>query len=141
MPATYTAMACRMAHEWSLDSRKRTPAEYQAVAASCRRCGACTEVFAKTANCDSCPMPDSAGCLFRPVMPVVREGALQEIILSPPWARGIDIRGARGWQWHELLRRADGDLARLRQIQVARNYRPGWVHYAMRETAEKRGAP
>jgi hypothetical protein len=126
------------AHEWSLDSKKR-PGRVPDGGTGIRRCGACTEVFAKTANRDSCPMPDAAGCLFRPVMPLVREGVLEEV-LSPPWARGLDIRRAHGWQWYELLRRADGDLARLRQIQVARNYKAGWVHYVMRESAEKRGA-
>ena len=68
-----------------------------------------------------------------------RDGVLAEIV-SPPWARGLDIRNARGWQWYELLRRADGDLSRLRQIQQARGYKNGWVYYAAQAAAEKRGA-
>lgn len=68
-----------------------------------------------------------------------RAGVLEDI-LSPPWARGLDIRIARGWQWRLLLQRAAGDPARLRQIQVARGYKAGWVRYAVREAAEKRGA-
>jgi hypothetical protein len=60
-------------------------------------------------------------------MPSVGDGVLGEIS-SPPWACGIDIRTARGALWYELLRCANGDPARLRQIQVTRGYRLGWVY-------------
>jgi hypothetical protein len=62
------------------------------------------------------------------------------LFVLPSRARGIDIRTARGWQWFQLLQHADGDAARLRQIQVARGYKPGWVRYAVAEAAEKRAA-
>ena len=86
-------------------------------------------------------MPDDAvGCLFRPRVLPEREGELVTFAAndsSPSWARGLDIRNARGWQWYQLLQHAAGDPARLRQIQVARGYKPGWARYAVREAAEK----
>ena len=96
-------------------------------------------VFAKTASRDSCPIPDAEGCLFRPVMPSVRDGVLTEIN-SPLWAHGLNILTARGGQWSLLLQHAAGDPARLRQIQVARGYRPGWVFYASQDASANRGA-
>ena len=90
-------------------------------------------------------MPDSAeGCLFRSRVLPEREGELVAFTanstLSPPWARGLDIRNARGWHWCQLLHHAGGDPARLRQIQVARGYKPAWVRYAAQEAAEKRSS-
>jgi superfamily II DNA or RNA helicase len=127
-------------HQWSLDTQKRTLAERQLAATTVRRCRVCTEVFSKTANRESCPIPDGAeGCTFRPAMPRVGDGVLEEII-SPPWANGIDIRNARGWRWYQLLQYAGADTARLRQIQVARNYKKGWIHYAQQAAAEKQTA-
>ena len=81
-------------------------------------------------------MPDAPDCLFHPRVLPEREGVLEEV-LSPPWAHGIDIRTASGWRWHQLMQHADGDPARLRQIQAARGYKRGWVHYAVRDAAEK----
>jgi DNA repair protein RadD len=128
-------------HEWSLDSKKRTPADRQEAATSCRTCKACDVVFPKGTSRDDCPMPDDAeGCLFRPRVLPEREGELVTFEANdsaPSWARGLDIRNARGWQWYQLLQHAAGDPARLRQIQAARGYKPGWSRYAVREAAEK----
>jgi DNA repair protein RadD len=123
-------------HTWSLDSKRRTPVERQQATASCRACG---EVVSTSAGRGGCSMPDASGCLFRPRFLPEREGMLEEV-LSPPWARGLDLRAARGSQWFQLLQHAAGDSARLRQIQAARGYKPGWVRYAVQEAAEKRGA-
>jgi hypothetical protein len=101
-------------------------------------------VFATGAGRDVCPTPDIDGCLFQGRVLAERDGVLEEIAaiapLSPPWARGIDLRKASGWQWYQLLQHADGDPARLRQIQAARSYKPAWVRYAVQEAAEKRAA-
>jgi superfamily II DNA or RNA helicase len=126
-------------HEWSLDSKKRAQADRQQAAAGWRRCQACSEVFATGTDRDVCPTPDADECLFRPRVLPEREGVLEEIV-SPPWAHGIDIHSARGWQWYQLLQHADGDPTRLRQIQVARGYKAGWTRYAVQEAAEKRAA-
>jgi DNA repair protein RadD len=126
-------------HEWSLHSKKRTQGDRrQQAAAGCRKCQACDEVFPTGAGLDMCPMPEMEGCLFQPSLPVERCGELEDVG-SAPWAHGLDIRNARGWQWFQLLQHADGDPARLRQIQVARGYKPAWVRYAAAEAAAKRG--
>jgi hypothetical protein len=88
---------------------------------------------------DVCPMPDDADCLFHPRVLPERAGVLEEII-SPPWAHGLDIKSATGSGWYLLMQHAGGDPTRLRQIQEARGYKPGWVRYAVREAAEKRAA-
>ena len=116
--------------------QKRTQAERQQAATGCRKCLACGEVVATGAGRGVCPMPDADDCLFHPRVLPEREGVLEEV-LSPPWAHGIDIRTASGWRWYQLMQHADGDPARLRQIQAARGYKPGWVHYAVRDAAEK----
>jgi DNA repair protein RadD len=126
-------------HAWSLDSKKRSPAERQQAAAGCRRCRVCGEVFAAGAGRGVCSMPEDDECLFRPRILPERAGVLEEIV-SPPWTRGLDIRHARGWQWFQLLQYANGDPTRLRQIQVARGYKAGWTRYAVQEAAEKRAA-
>jgi DNA repair protein RadD len=124
-------------HEWSLDSKKRTQAERQKATSSCRKCKACGEVFATGAGHDVCPMPDAEDCTFRPRFLPEREGVLEEFVPPPAWTHGIDIRHARGWQWFQLLQHADGDPARLRQIQEARGYKAGWTRYAVQEAREK----
>jgi DNA repair protein RadD len=130
-------------HEWSLDSKKRTQAERHQATAGCRTCKACNEVFPTGAGRDMCPMPDEADdCLFQPRVLPEREGELVAFAAndsSPPWAQGLDLRNARGWQWFQLMERAAGDPARLREIQVARGYKPAWVRYAVQEAAEKHG--
>jgi superfamily II DNA or RNA helicase len=129
-------------HAWSLDAKKRTPAERQKAAVRCRVCPACSEVFATGAGHEACAMPDDQACLFRPRILPERAGVLQEFIAgqSPPWARGIDIRHARGWQWFQLLQHAGTDPMRLREIQTARGYKPTWVRYAVAEAEEKQRA-
>jgi hypothetical protein len=39
-----------------------------------------------------------------------------------------------------MMRLAGTDTARLRQIQIARNFKKGWVHYAAQAAAEKQSA-
>jgi DNA repair protein RadD len=127
-------------HVWSLDSKKRTQADRQKATASCRQCKACGEVFSTADGRDACPMQNDANCLFQPRVLPERDGVLEEFVSPPAWSHGIDIRHARGWQWFQLLQHADGDPARLRQIQEARGYKPAWVRYAVQEAAEKRAA-
>jgi superfamily II DNA or RNA helicase len=128
-------------HEWSLDSKKRTQAERQQAAAGCRTCKACREVFPTGAGRDACSMPEADDCLFQPRVLPEREGELVAFAAndsSPHWARGLDLRTATGSQWFLLMQRADGDPERLREIQIARGYKRGWVKYAVDEAAEKR---
>jgi DNA repair protein RadD len=101
-------------HQWSLDSKKRSSAT----------------------GCADPNEPDDS--VVRRELPAERDGELAELV-PPRWARGIDLRNARGWQWFQLLQHAAGDPARLREIQVARNYKPAWARYAAQEAAEKRG--
>jgi DNA repair protein RadD len=127
------------APEWSLDSKKRTRTELRQAAADCRTCKACKEVVATGARQDMCTMPEAHDCLFhRHVLPECK-GQLEELV-SPPRAQDVDIPRAWGWQWFQLLQRAGADQARLRQIQVARGYRQGWVQHAARDAAAKVGA-
>jgi superfamily II DNA or RNA helicase len=129
-------------HEWSLNAKRRTQSERQQAAAGCRTCKACTEVFPTGAGRDMCPVLDAEDdCIFRPRVLPEREGELVAFAAndsSPPWACGLDIRTVRGSQWLLLLQRADGDPGRLREIQVARGYKRGWVSHAVQEAAEKR---
>jgi superfamily II DNA or RNA helicase len=128
-------------HEWSLDSQKRTQAERQQAAAACRRCKACGEVFQTGSGRDICTMPEADECMVRPRSLLEREGELVMVAASnssPPWTRGLDIRHASGRQWYQLMQHADGDPARLKQIQMARGYKPGWVRHAVQEATEKR---
>jgi DNA repair protein RadD len=130
-------------YEWSLNSKKRTQAERHQAAAGYRMCKACSEVFPTGAGRDACPTPEVDNCLFQPRVLPEREGELVPFAAnnsSPPWARGLDLRTARGGQWFLLLQRADGDPERLREIAAARGYKRGWVRYAVQEAAEKRMA-
>jgi superfamily II DNA or RNA helicase len=120
-------------HIWALDSQRRTIAERQRVVPGLRKCRVCDAVFAAGERGDDC---GAADCLFAVPVFSERPGELKEIV-SPPWAHGIDIRTATGWQWHLLLQHAGNNRARLREIQVARGYKPGWVHYAAAEAEEK----
>jgi superfamily II DNA or RNA helicase len=126
-------------HAWSLDSKKRTPAERQKAAVGCRVCPTCNEVFATGAGHAACALPDDPACLFRPRILPEREGVLQEFLpgQSPPWARGIDIKQATGWRWYQLIQHAGTDPMRLRQIAEARGYRRGWIRHAMQEALDK----
>lgn len=120
-------------HAWSLDSQRRPPAERQKPALGVRKCTACDAIFRVGVRSDDCGI---AGCLF--AAPAFREraGDLEEV-LSPPWACGLDIRRARGWQWYLLLQHAGTNRARLREIQIARGYKPAWVRYAADEAEQK----
>jgi DNA repair protein RadD len=124
-------------HEWSLDSDRRESRNDRAAlaASNLRTCRACNVVLPAGSNRDLCPMPGQMDCLFpRPRTLREREGQLEEVppaCASPPWADGIDIRCATGWEWSRLLEYAGSDPVRLRQIQAVRGYKPGWVFYAM----------
>jgi superfamily II DNA or RNA helicase len=120
-------------HIWSLDSQRRTMADRQRAVPGLRKCRVCNAVSPTGDRGEDCGV---AGCLF--AIPDFREraGDLEEIV-SPPWARGIDIRSARGWQWYLLLQHAGTDRTRLREIQVARGYKVGWVHYAAADAERK----
>jgi hypothetical protein len=41
------------------------------------------------------------------------------------------LADARGWQWYHLFQHAGTDRARLREAQIARGYKPGWVNHAV----------
>jgi DNA repair protein RadD len=120
-------------HAWSLDSQRRSVVERQKPAAGVRKCTVCDTVFRAGVRSDDCGV---AGCLFAAPAFHERVGDLEEV-LSPPWARGLDIRRARGWQWYQLLQHAGTNRARLREIQIARGYKPGWVRYAADEAEQK----
>jgi hypothetical protein len=97
-----------------------------------------------------CAIPDHAECMFRPRFLPVLDGELQEIQsrpqqpppldLRPEWAKGLNIKTATGWQWYLLLQHAGDDRERLRQIQAARGYKPGWVFYTAQDAAAKLAA-
>jgi superfamily II DNA or RNA helicase len=120
-------------HVWSLDSQRRTIAERTRTVRGLRKCQACALVFAAGAHGDDCCIE---GCLFAPPVFHERAGELQEIV-SPPWARGLDLRTARGSQWYLLLQRSGADQQHLREIAAARGYKKCWVHYTAAEAREK----
>ena len=124
-------------HAWSLDSTKRARTERNQAALGCRICPTCREVFPTGAGRDACALPDDPECLFRPRILSEREGVLAEIVASPAWAHGIDIKNSYGWRLRQLIQHAGTDPARLRQIADARGYKPGWVRYALQEAREK----
>ena len=121
-------------HKWSLDSRKRTQTERQQSTDGIRTCPACDEVFATGGGREA--GADAEGCIFVPKTLIERPGELQEFA-PPDWARGISLRDAYGSELRLLVHHAGTDPARLRQIQIARGYKPGWVRYALREAHEK----
>jgi superfamily II DNA or RNA helicase len=121
-------------HIWSLDSQRRTFAERQRTVPGLRKCRVCSTVFAAGARGHDCGV---TGCLFAAPDFRERAGSLEKII-SPPWAHGIDIRHARGPQWYLLLQYAGTNRARLREIQAARGYKPGWVRYAAADAERRR---
>ena len=63
------------------------------------------------------------------------DGELEELIASPAWAGGFDRRDRRPGMLHRLIRLAGRDEARLRAIQEARGYRPGWVWHVLNHDA------
>ncbi len=124
------------AHKWSLDAKKRVigrpPPPY-------RKCRACDEAFPFTATLADCPHPGTPECLFARGIPTEVAGSLTEIAERPSWTKGLNIREARGPEWFELLRRADGREDRLRTIQLVRGFRRGWVIHSIREHARAAG--
>jgi hypothetical protein len=103
-----------------------------------RTCSACNAVFATHTGRDKCPTVGLEGCLFRSLRELgEREGELEEVA-SPNRARGTILRDARGAELHRLVEEADGDPEKLRQIQTAKGYKPGWVYYKALEAAQKR---
>ena len=134
------------AHLWSLDSqrRERFVGDEQDNEQGPRLCRACFEVFAREATADNCPDHTLIGCLFASRQIRELDDDLQEIsptsAYRPEWGRprGLDIRHASGTQWLTLMQRAGGDLQRLRQIQQARGYKRGWIHYVRQANAERR---
>ena len=92
-------------------------------------------MFSAGVGHDVCTIPRAAYSPGRVL--TERDGVLEEVVALAPWARGIDLRNASGWQWYQL-QHADGDPSRLRQIQAARGYKPGWVRYTAQEAAEVR---
>jgi DNA repair protein RadD len=84
----------------------------------------------RSANADASDGIEGGGGGVR-TQPDEIAGELDVIDPLPAWAGGLDIRAARGPEWRELLRRAAGREDRLRQIQVARGYHPGWIWHAL----------
>jgi superfamily II DNA or RNA helicase len=126
-------------HAWSLDSKRRGDTEKEATECLHRTCRACNGVFSAGAGRDQCPTPGVDGCLFPPPRELEqREGELEEVAATA-WTRGIDLRDVRGTELRRLVEAADGDPVKLRQIQQAKGYKPGWVYYAAMDAAFRRG--
>ncbi len=124
-------------HEWSLTSVKRRKGE--AVAPTVRKCRACDIVFPLGSTPAACPLPDAPGCFFSHVeVPRETAGTLAAIDLRPAWAEGIDIRTARGRDFFKLVELAGDRYERLRVIQMARGYKPGWTFFRRIEAQQQR---
>lgn len=68
------------------------------------------------------------------LVPVVAPAAVP----PPDWARGIDVRAARGDDWKRLLRLADTP-ERLADIARIRGFKRGWVQHIQRDRSMRRG--
>lgn len=55
---------------------------------------------------------------------------------NPAWARGIDIKRTTGRQWYKLLALARTE-EQLREVQIARGYKRGWVWWMMQSRASR----
>jgi DNA repair protein RadD len=133
-------------HAWSLDSKKRTLTEKRELA-DFRNCKACNVVFPRGATVNEvCPDPTTEGCVFTPKVLLERPGTLKEVTAPdpddrfPPWTGGIDLETKVPWEFGRLMWLAGADRTRLRQMQQARGYEPGWVWHASQEAAAKRKA-
>jgi superfamily II DNA or RNA helicase len=140
---------------WSLEGRDKREQDASPIV----QCQACYRIFdkptARQARADrECPGGDHEwqACglkLLRPsdiaedgVLSV--DGELREITARdleemdrPPWAGGLSLTMAKGYELETLLARAN-TRARLAQVAKARGYKPGWVHHQFEK--RRRGA-
>jgi superfamily II DNA or RNA helicase len=108
------------AHEWTLDGRpEREPGE--APVKRCPECGAVVPLAAR--ECPEC------GADLRPAPRKPAAIPDQLIELTPEQAH---TRWLATGEFHDVIRWAGRDEARLHAVARARNYKRGWVYYRMR---------
>jgi superfamily II DNA or RNA helicase len=104
---------------WSLTATRRRIVRAGAARSPVKLCPACETVLPLTADeCWQC------GHQFGRWIKTV-PGELSEFAADPVALRKMSFRSAVLW--------AGRDPAKLRRVQMARGYKPGWVYYQMRE--------
>lgn len=125
--------------QWTLSDKKVKPRDV-----AIRQCKVCFMAFdqGEKYECGS----DDPSCVFakRAGDPTAREieqedGDLIAIEESPAWAGGINVLRARGEELKALIARAR-TREQLAEIARARNYKPQWVFFMLRQRAEHRRA-
>jgi superfamily II DNA or RNA helicase len=105
---------------WSLNATRRRIVRAGADWSPVKKCPMCETLLPLTAdNCWRC------GHRFGRLIKTV-PGELDEFAADPASLRAMSPRAAMLW--------AGRDRAKLRRVQIARGYKPGWVYYRMRET-------
>lgn len=115
--------------EWSLDGK----AKKSGGVATCKQCFRVFDTKPGWKAETECLQGQPEECILnaaetgggRPELEVV-DGELIQFTTKPDWADGLDIVGAKGPDFAELLGLADTDT-KLRQIAKARGYHHGWV--------------
>jgi superfamily II DNA or RNA helicase len=102
---------------WSLNGKRRlAPQSEDAPVKHCQACGAVNPLAVQV--CGNCGEPLVIG----------GRGPPEEV---PGELAAIDnelVEKLRQMAFREVCRWAGGDLARLRQVQIAKGYQPGWIH-------------
>lgn len=88
-----------------------------------------------------CPFPTDPDCVLLPLetietdgvqAPVVVDGQLQRVSSQPAWAKGCDLLTTNSAELKALIGHAD-TIEKLHEIRRARNYKPGWIRYVLRD--------
>lgn len=127
--------------DWSLDGRKKR--KKAADVTTCKLCFKVLPLVVVRSPGFECGGIDKEVCPFLeereslpPPLPEEVDGELEKVKdIAPPgqtrpdWAGGLCLETATGKNWFLLLDLADGDLDRLKEIQKARGYKPGWAYH------------
>jgi DNA repair protein RadD len=107
------------ARDWSLEGKLRRPGE--APVRQCPACGAMIPLGGR--QCPEC------GAVFeRQQRTLEDDRELVEVDARVIELRRMTYRQAIAWAGH--------DRTKLRRVQIARGYRPGWVHYQLVEAGQ-----
>lgn len=95
-----------------------------------RQCDLCYKVFYGKPNCERSDCP-SMNAPVEKGPPKEVDGELKAMQDPYSWAKGINIATACGAEWVSLLHHAEGKYERLKQIQILRGYKIGWIKRVM----------
>lgn len=109
---------------WTLDGKLKKTTK------GLRQCGRCYKVFYTKPPCSDSDCPLDRDPVDK-APPKEVDGELRAMQDPYAWAKGINIAIARGEEWQSLLHHAEGKYERLKQIQILRGYKPGWIKRIM----------